>query len=204
MIALLILFLGTYMVAAIPSGYWLGLACGKDLLNTGSKSTGATNVLRVVGKWQALAVLIFDVAKGFFPVYYAKNYFFVNNYFENANWLLLVVSFIPILAHSKSIYIGFKGGKSSATGLGILLALNYQVGLLSALIWFTVVKTTKYSSMGSIVGVPLIPVWMYLFGEPLPIVIFGIVAFIYIVLIKHRSNIKRLLDGTEPKVGQKN
>lgn len=195
MFKILIIFILTYIVAAIPSGYWMGLANGIDLTKEGSGSTGATNVLRLVGRWQAIIVLIFDIAKGFIPVYYAKNYSVA--FQNNSTWLLLLLTIVPMLAHSKSIYIGFKGGKSSATGLGVLLALNPLVALLTAVIWGATVFISGYSSLGSIVCVPLVPVWLWLFGEDIAVISFGIVAFIYIVLIKHRSNIKRLLKGEE-------
>ena len=199
MSTLLVTFLATYLIAAIPAGYWMGLAHSKDLTQIGSGSTGATNVLRSLGKWQALLVLLFDIGKGFAPIYYAKNYVFAGS--EYSLWWLLALTFIPMLAHAKSVYIGFKGGKSSATGCGILIALNPLAGLITFATWFTAVKISNISSMGSIVCIPLVAPWLWFFGEPLPVICFGIIAFIYIVLIKHRSNIKRLLDGTEPKIG---
>lgn len=196
MLEITIIFLVTYLLAAMPSGYWIGKLCGIDLLKQGSGSTGATNVLRLVGKWQAVVVLFFDIGKGFLPIYYAKNY---SSAFqgEGSAWLLLVLTFIPILAHSKSIYIGFKGGKSSATGIGVLFALNPLVGLITFAIWGTTVFLSGISSLGSIVAAPLVPIWLWVFGESLPVIGFGIVAFTYIVLIKHRSNITRLLKGEE-------
>lgn len=196
MIEILIIFLATYLLAAIPSGYWLGKLCGIDLLKQGSGSTGATNVLRLVGKWQAVVVLLFDIGKGFAPIYYAKNYSLA--FAAGANsWLFLLLTFIPILAHSKSVFIGFKGGKSSATGVGVVFALNPLVGLISFSIWGATVYLSGISSLGSIVAAPLVPLWFWLFGEPLPVICFGLVAFTYIVIIKHRSNIQRLLKGEE-------
>ncbi len=191
----ILLFSLTYLVAAIPSGYWMGKAFGIDLTLQGSGSTGATNVLRLVGKWQAFVVLLVDVLKGFLPVFWAKNY---SGLFPgDLQWLFLVLSLVPIIAHSKSIFIGFKGGKSSATGLGVLLALNPIVALITLVIWVTTVKFSGFSSLGSIVCVPLVPIWLWLFGETLPVIFFGIFAFIYIVLIKHSGNIRRLLKGEE-------
>lgn len=195
MLTIIIIFLATYLIAAIPSGYWMGLAFGIDLTKEGSGSTGATNVLRLVGKWQAAIVLVFDIAKGYVPVFYAKN--FSDAFLTNSQWLLLVLTIIPMLAHSKSIYIGFKGGKSSATGLGVLFALNPIVALITAAIWGATVSLSGYSSLGSIVCVPLVPIWLWIFGENLSVISFGVIAFIYIVLIKHKDNIKRLLKGEE-------
>ena len=199
------MFLVTYIIGAIPSGYWMGRLHGVDLTEHGSGSTGATNVLRLVGKWQAAVVLVFDILKGFLPIFYIKNYaldlLLVTGFENYILWFLLVLTFVPILAHSKSVFVAFKGGKSSATGLGVLVAINPLVALITASIWFTAVKLSNISSMGSIVCIPLVPVWLYVFGESLAMISFGFVAFVYIVLIKHRANIKRLLDGTEPRIG---
>ncbi len=197
---LLILFLATYLIGAMPFGYWLGLAYGKDLTKIGSASIGATNVLRNIGKWQALLVLCLDAFKGFAPVYYAKNYFFVSETYSE--WFLLLLTFVPIIAHSKSIFLGFKGGKSSATGFGVLLALNSWAALITISIWVATVYISKYSSLGSIVCIPLVSLWLYLFGESLPIISYGFFTTVYIVLIKHRANIQRLIAGTEPKINQ--
>ncbi len=208
MIKVLIIFLATYLIGAIPTGYWVGLTFGVNVLEEGSKSTGATNVLRLVGKWQAALTVGVDILKGFIPIFIFKNYIFTDFSFESFAdssthaWLTLALSLVPILAHSKSIYIAFKGGKSSATGFGVLLALNWIVGLITIAIWISSVKISRISSMGSIVCVPLVPVWLWLFKEELPIILFGIVAFIYIVLIKHKANIQRLLNGTEPRIGE--
>jgi len=195
MIIIAIVFLATYLIAAIPSGYWMGLAFGIDLTKEGSGSTGATNVLRLVGKWQAIVVLLFDIVKGFAPVYYAKEW--SEEFITSSPWILLALTIVPMIAHSKSIYIGFKGGKSSATGLGVLIALNPWVALITAATWGATVFISGYSSLGSIVCVPLVPVWLWYFGENRAVISFGIIAFIYIVLIKHRSNIQRLLKGEE-------
>lgn len=192
MIKLSIIFLLAYFIGAVPSGYWMGKAFGIDLTKQGSGSTGATNVLRLIGKWQAIVVLLADIAKGFVPVYLAKDYLLAQS-----PWLILLLAMVPIFAHSKSIFIGFKGGKSSATGLGVLLALNPLVGLITISIWGLTVWRSGYSSLGSIVSIPLVPIWLWLFGETLPVISFGVIAFVFIVLIKHRTNITRLIKGEE-------
>ena len=200
MIPKIIIFISVYLLAAMPFGYWIGLLLGKDLLKEGSKSTGATNALRVLGKKPAIAVLVLDILKGYLPIFIVENY--LTNFLPKESWIFLSLSLLPIIAHSKSVYIGFKGGKSSATGLGVLLALNPLVAIMTIIIWISTVKLSKYSSMGSIVAIPFVPVWLYLFHEPLSVISFGIIAFIYIVPIKHRTNIARLIAGTEPKVGE--
>lgn len=184
----------------MPFGYWIGLMLGKNLLKEGSKSTGATNALRVLGKTPAIAVLVLDILKGYLPIFIVETY--LTNFLPKESWIFLILSLVPIIAHSKSVYIGFKGGKSSATGLGVLLALNPLVAIITIIIWISTVKLSKYSSLGSIVSIPFVPFWLYLFHEPLSVISFGIIAFIYIVPIKHRTNIARLIAGTEPKVGE--
>lgn len=169
----------------------MGLAHGLDLTNEGSKSTGATNVLRLVGKWQAIVVLLFDIFKGFLPVYLAENYW----HLSGLSFLILTI--VPLIAHSKSIFIKFKGGKSSATGFGVLLAINPLVALITISIWGLTVYLSGYSSLGSIVAIPLVPIWLYYFNENRYSIAFGILAFVYIVLIKHRTNIVRLIQGKE-------
>lgn len=183
------------MIGAMPIGYWMGKLYGIDLTQTGSGSTGATNVMRLVGKWQALVVFSLDMLKGFAPVYYAKNY--SPEFNTHSPWILLALTLLPIIAHSKSIFIGFKGGKSSATGFGVLMALNPLIAVITIVTWGAVVFFSGYSSLGSIISVPLVPIWLYVFGENLPVISFGVLAFIYIVLIKHRSNILRLVKGEE-------
>jgi glycerol-3-phosphate acyltransferase PlsY len=198
--SIILVYAVVYLVTAIPFGYYLGLIYGKDLTELGSKSIGATNVLRVLGKWQAILVLTLDITKGFLPLFLVTNFFW--EIIPRESYLFLFLTIVPLIGHGKSLYIGFKGGKSSATGFGVLLAINPLVALITILIWIVTVKLSEYSSLGSIICIPLVPIWLYLFGEPLNIIIFGVIAFVYIVLIKHSTNIKRLLSGTEPKVGQ--
>ena len=183
-----------YLSGSIPTGYWIGKLKGIDLTSIGSGSTGATNVLRNLGKGPAVITLIIDALKGFLPVYFADK-------FVSCSFIVASVAIFCLIGHSKSIFLKFKGGKSSATGLGVMLALGWQVALILFLIWIIVVYTTKYSSLGSIVAVPLVPISFYLVHKPLAYIGFGIFATIYIVFIRHRGNIQRLLKGTEPKIG---
>ena len=183
-----------YFSGSIPIGYWIGRLKGIDLTQIGSGSTGATNVLRNIGKIEALITLICDALKGFLPVFFAMK-------FQENNLIVLLVSMTCIIGHSKSIFLRFKGGKSSATGLGILVAFSWQAAVIVFSIWLIIVFTSRYSSLGSIISIPLTPVFLYLFHRPMPYVLFGVFAAVYIVLFRHRENIQRLLNGTEPKIG---
>jgi len=183
-----------YVSGSIPTGYWLGKLKGIDLTKEGSGSTGATNVLRKVGKTEALITLLFDVLKGFIPVYFALR-------LQRSETEVIVLAVACIIGHSKSIFLNFKGGKSSATSLGILTALCWQAAAITFFLWIVIVGVSKYSSLGSIVVIPLAPLWMYLFHKPMIYIVLVIFAVVYIVLIRHKENIQRLLKGTEPKIG---
>ena len=119
------------------------------------------------------------------------------------SFLDVTVAIFCIIGHSKSIFLGFKGGKSSACGLGLLIALSWKVALIIFLIWLVVVGISRYSSLGSIIAVPLAPLFLYLFHKPILYVVLTIFAAVYIILFRHMENIKRLIKGTEPKIGQK-
>ncbi|MBI3590352.1 MAG: glycerol-3-phosphate 1-O-acyltransferase PlsY [Candidatus Melainabacteria bacterium] len=196
-LSLLIWIIIGYLSGSIPTGYWLGKLKGIDLTQIGSGSTGATNVLRNVGKVEALMTLIFDAVKGFLPVYFAIR-------FQGSSSIVVFVGVACILGHSKSIFLKFKGGKSSATGLGILIALSWQAAVITFMLWTIIVLTSRYSSLGSIISIPLTPVWLYLFHKPVAYILFVVFAAVYIVLIRHRENIQRLLKGNEPKIGEGN
>lgn len=187
------IFVG-YLSGSIPTGYWLGKLKGIDLTSIGSGSTGATNVLRNLGKWPALVTLIVDVLKGFLPVFFAIKS-------QSSEILVVAIAIFCIIGHSKSIFLNFKGGKSSATGLGILTAVSWEVAVIVFSLWLVIVFTSRYSSLGSIIAVPLAPIGMYLFHKPKPYIFFVTFAAVYIVLIRHRENIQRLIKGTEPKIG---
>ena len=192
---LLLIIIATYLIGALPFGYWLGLIYGVDLTKTGSGSTGATNVFRNIGKWQGIVVMLLDAFKGFLPIFYLKNF---TTYFSDGNiYIALFLLFLPLFAHSKSIYIGFKGGKASATGLGVMLAVNWLVALITFAIWMIAVFSSGISSMGTLVSVPLVPFELWYFKEDFVFIVFSIIAVVFIVLIKHRTNIARLIKGEE-------
>lgn len=104
-----------------------------------------------------------------------------------------------ILGHSKSVFLKFTGGKSVASGVGTIIALNWQVGLLIAAVWGIITYISKYVSLGSIIALSLSPIFMYLCKEPISYVLYCVLGAIYIVFL-HRENVKRLINGTENKV----
>ena len=182
-----------YFSGSIPTGYWLGKLKGIDLTQIGSGSTGATNVLRNLGLWPALLTFFVDILKGFFPVYFSMK-------LQNSHVVVVLVGIACLIGHSKSIFLKLKGGKSSSVGLGILIAISWQAAAITFFIWIVIVYISKYSSLGSIISIPLTPLWLYLFHKPMIYILLTVFAAVYIVLIRHRENIQRLLAGTEPKI----
>jgi acyl phosphate:glycerol-3-phosphate acyltransferase len=195
-----IIFAG-YLIGSIPTGYWLVKAVkGIDIRTIGSGSTGATNVKRVLGMWGFIVVMSLDFLKAFLPVWRAK-------YLDDAYGMHPAIAILPVLmsiaiiiGHSKSIFLGFKGGKSVACGVGTIFALSWPVGLITAATWVTVTYWTRYVSLASIMAVLLTPVWMFMFGEPISYIIYCLVGAVYIAFYLHKDNIKRLMAGTENKI----
>lgn len=210
-----------YLIGSIPFGYIAGKLKGIDLTKEGSGSTGTTNVLRLVGKKEAALVLAGDFFKGLLAPYIAilvlktlVSYKGIVDITINPDLPLPMVlaTFASLLGHVKSCWIGFKGGKAVATGVGTIFALDWRVGLITAVIWGSTVFISKYSSLGALIAVPSTPITMFLirnFSSQLPnnettmiYCAYCLVGAGYIIF-KHQANIKRLIDGTEPKVGQK-
>ena len=186
-----------YMIGSIPTGYIVvKTAKGEDIRKIGSGSTGATNVKRVMGKKWFFIVLLADALKGALPVILAKTY--ATQYTE-LGLIPVIAAIAVIIGHSKSIFLKFSGGKSVASGVGTILALNWQIGLLIAAIWGTITYFSKYVSLGSIIALCVSPILMFLFKQPFAYVIYCLLGAIYITYL-HRANIKRLLNGEENKV----
>lgn len=186
-----------YIIGSIPTGYLIVKAkTGQDIRTIGSGGTGATNVKRVLGKKWFFIVMILDAIKGALPVVLAKIYATVGLSIGIAP---VLASIAVILGHSKPLFLQFKGGKSVASGVGTILALNWIVGLITALIWATITYTTKYVSVGSIIALAISPFLMFFFGAPIAYTLYCLLGAIYITYL-HRENIKRLLQGNENKV----
>ena len=189
----------SYLLGSFPSGFLYAKNLkGIDLRYVGSGSTGATNVLRNIGKWPALIVFILDVLKGFIAVKIA--YFFLSE-----NIFQVLAGLFAITGHIWPIWLKGKGGKAVATGLGMFIALSWKVGLASFGTFLIMISLTKIVSLSSITAAILLPVYMFkyigTFNDPYTIFSF-IVAII--VIYKHRSNINRILKGEEPKLNKKN
>ena len=186
-----------YLIGSIPTGYLIVKAkTGQDIRTVGSGSTGATNVKRVLGKNYFFLVMLLDALKGALPVVLAKLFATVG---VSLGLAPVIAAVAVIIGHSKSIFLQFKGGKSVASGVGTILALNWVVGIVIALVWGVITYTTKYVSVGSIIALVVSPFVMYFLGAPIAYVAYCALGAIYIVYL-HRENIKRLINGNENKV----
>jgi glycerol-3-phosphate acyltransferase PlsY len=183
---------------------------GIDIRTQGSGSTGATNVLRTLGKGPGIIVLLVDVLKGAVAV--ALVQFAYRTSFLNwapptispeqwLPWITILSGLAAVLGHSRSIWLNFSGGKSVATGLGLLLMLNWQVGLAAFGIFGMVLAFTRIVSISSVIAALATPLLMFSLRQPLAYIIFGLIAGLYVV-IRHRANLHRLMAGTEPRLGQ--
>ena len=146
LLILTIVVVVSYLIGSIPTGYLIvKVKTGQDIRTIGSGSTGATNVKRVLGKKWFFIVMILDAIKGATPVVLAR-------LFANDEWGIyaVVAAILVIIGHSKPIFLQFKGGKSVASGVGTILALNPLVGLSIAVIWGAITYISKYVSLGSI------------------------------------------------------
>ncbi len=192
------LLLVGYLLGSLPTGYLAGRWLkGIDLRALGSGSTGATNVLRHLGTKAALAVLLIDALKGSLAVYLP-----IALGMENGEWWRVGVGLMAVVGHSRSCWLGWKGGKSVATSLGVLVGLSWATALSCFGVWAVLVGITRWVSLGSVAAAVTAPFWMLLWQQPLPSVLFAVVAGVY-VFLSHWRNLQRLLAGTEPKLGHK-
>jgi glycerol-3-phosphate acyltransferase PlsY len=203
-----------YLVGSTPTGYLAGkLLKGIDIREHGSRSTGATNVLRTLGKWPALAVLLVDVLKGAGAILFAGWFY---------PWLCTLPSVTPptaldlqtwvpwtaclaglavLLGHGRSIWLNFTGGKSVATGLGVLLAISWPVGLGAVAVFGVVLAVSRIVSLSSMLAALTAIALICTLEQPLPYRLLVIAGGAY-VIVRHRANIQRLLAGREPRLGQ--
>lgn len=196
-IEILAVAIGAYLIGSIPTGYIIVKAFkNEDIRKIGSGSTGATNVKRVMGKKWFFITLLLDAFKGALPVVLAAMF---AKSFTAIGLLPVIAAVAVILGHSKSIFLNFTGGKSVASGVGTILALNWQVGLIIAAIWGVITYFSKYVSLGSIIALAISPFLMYFLDGRLAYVAYCLLGAIYIIYL-HRENIGRLLRGEENKV----
>jgi glycerol-3-phosphate acyltransferase PlsY len=206
----LLLLLSGYMLGSIPSGWLAGRwLADLDIREHGSGSTGATNVLRVVGKGPALLVFLVDVLKGSAAVVLARQVL-GGSALAGGGWILdawVVAAGLAALAgHIWPVWLGWKGGKAVATGLGMLLGLAWPVGLACFGIFLTVLSLSRIVSLSSVVAALSLPMLMlgwFGSGGLRPAYLALALLTTALVVWRHRANLERLLQGTEPRLGEK-
>jgi len=199
---LLAILLGGYLVGSIPFGVIIGRAWkGVDIRQYGSGNIGFSNALRVLGWKPAAVVFIGDALKGIAPVVLGQALLKTWNVPRADLWLLLV-GLAPILGHSFSVFLRFRGGRAVTTTLGVLIGLCWQAALVALVSWLVVVAITRYISVGSIVAALSVPTYMFLSGKSREwLILWSAVSLL--VLLRHLPNVKRLVKGTEVKIGEK-
>jgi glycerol-3-phosphate acyltransferase PlsY len=209
-LVVVLLWVLSYLLGSFPTGYLVARwAKGIDIRQHGSGGTGATNVLRTVGKEAAIAVLFIDLLKGMASVLLVQLAFpAVLAMFPQGAvtlawqpWVEVGAGLLAIVGHSRSIWINFTGGKSAASGLGILLALAWPVALGAIAAFGITLGLSRIVSLGSMVAAVTTIGLMFASGQPLAYGAFAIIGGVYVIL-RHRTNIERLLAGTEPRLGR--
>ena len=203
-----------YLLGSMPTGYLAGkLLKGIDIREHGSRSTGATNVLRTLGKWPALVVLLVDVLKGVGAIAFARWFYpwictlpavAPPTGLDLQAWTPWAVSFAGLavlLGHSRPIWLNFAGGKSAATGLGVLLAISWPVGLAVAAVVGLALAISRIVSLSSMLAALTAIALICAFEQPTPYRLLVLAGGAY-VIGRHRANIRRLLAGTEPRLGR--
>ncbi len=182
-----------YLIGSIPSGLILGkLFWHTDLREHGSHNIGATNAWRTLGKRAGIAVFIADSIKGQAGVV-------LGLLLAGTPLAAVLGGLFAIIGHSFSLFLRFHGGKGVATSLGVLTMMMGNVTLIVFAIWFAIVYLTRYVSLGSVVAAFLTPVLAALFAYPVEYIVFSVIAAV-LVIVRHRENIKRLMNGTENKI----
>jgi glycerol-3-phosphate acyltransferase PlsY len=182
-----------YLLGSIPFGYLIVRSkIGADIRDTGSGGTGATNVSRRAGKMAGVLTLLLDAAKGAAAVLIAKA-------LTGDDWVIAAAAIAALVGHIFPVWLGFRGGKGVATGVGIFLVLAPIALLCAGVIFVAIVALTRYVSLGSIIAALLIPVFVWWQSDVRPILIAAVVAAALIVFA-HRGNIKRLASRTESRI----
>ncbi len=204
MLNFLVLIFVSYLFGSFPTAILAGKMLKQiDIRNYGSGNAGATNVFRVLGWKAGLGVLLIDMLKGFIPVFFIAPYFSPNP--DALIYFQVAAAAAAIIGHIWTIFAGFKGGKGVGTSAGALLGLA-PLPLLTALLFFIIiVGLTQYVSLGSLLAslvfLLVLLLQKYIFGVPISnVLIYLSVVIAALIWFAHRSNIKRLLQGTENKL----
>lgn len=195
MIKIPLLLIFSFILGSVPSGVIIAKIRGVDLKKAGSGNIGATNVLRTMGKGAAAMTLLGDMLKGAAAVAISR-YLSIEPAYEGA------IGFSAILGHNFSIFLKFKGGKGVATSFGVVLIYySPQIAVFSLIIWLMAALLTRYSSFGAILSLGLLPVNVLLFDYS-KVKLATAVMITLLLLLMHINNIRKLIEGTERKIGE--
>ncbi len=196
----------SYLIGSIPTAYIFGRAQGIDIRKHGSGNVGATNALRVLGKRAGIAVLVIDILKGLLPVIFLGDILSVKTSGSlNDEQLRILIAVMCIVGHNWTIFLNFKGGKGMATSLGVLIGLATKVSGLGAALglsigaWaliFSIVRIVSLASIISAIVLPLAAVFLKLS----PLLIGTSIVLSVFIIVRHKANISRLLQGKEKKI----
>lgn len=199
----------SYLVGSLPTAYLFGrLLKGIDIRKHGSGNVGATNALRVLGRGPGLTVLLLDVLKGFMPVFFLGNILSSKAAFISNEALLIILGISCICGHNWTVFLNFKGGKGVATTLGVLIALSAKIAglklvlFLLILTWLLVFFVSRIVSFASVTVAAALPIYSILFKQS-RLIVFSSLLFSIFVILRHRTNIKRIIDGKEKQASFK-
>lgn len=209
MLKIIIAIAVSYIIGSLPTAYILGKVLkGIDIRKHGSGNVGATNALRVLGTGPGLVVLLIDLFKGFVPTVFIADYLIAGKSILAPDTLRLLLGASSICGHNWTIFLDFNGGKGVATTLGMLLGLSLRVkgiGLIFCLvlaIWLMIFLISRMVSAASIISGLSLPVFMLIFKQQSVLVVFSLLLAVFLIL-RHKSNLKRILSGTEPRLSFK-
>lgn len=185
--------IASYLIGAIPFGLLVGRLSGIDVRKSGSGNIGATNVARLLGKKLGVITLLLDCLKGFLPIFLASHMLPEGS---NRDVVVLLCGLMAVVGHMFPVYLGFKGGKGVATGLGVFIFLSPVAMGITVAVFVITVALTGFVSAGSLAAAGLGPLWLWLLGEPIGAVITGVLISA-LIWIKHHENIGRLIRGEE-------
>ena len=190
-----------YALGSIPFGLLIVRARGgPDIRAVGSGNIGAANVSRNAGRFAGILTLLLDAAKGYLAVWLAARW--TNG---NIRWMM-VAAILAVVGHMFTMWLNFQGGKGVATGLGVFLPICWQAVVAAAVLWLIVVVFWRYASLGSISAAAALPILIYVLyapgHAPPEFASFGTLLICVLVVAKHKSNVERLVAGTEPRIGK--
>jgi glycerol-3-phosphate acyltransferase PlsY len=195
----------SYLIGSVPTAYIFGrLLKGIDIRKFGSGNVGATNALRVLGKGPGILVLVLDVFKGVLPILFLSDFILAKTEISN-EIVFIILGISCIIGHNWTIFLNFHGGKGIATTLGVLVGLAFKIEglnlilLLLILIWLLIFVISRIVSLASLISALALPIFMIWFKQS-QVMIFTSIILTAFVILRHKSNLKRLIEGKEAKL----